>query len=1336
MPQFDDLERALAGFLECQDFPDAEAEILAAYADVRHLIEPMLGRDPTSEPPAPSPELDRVAEPPSPGTPAPETPAPETPKTIRHYEIVRELGRGGMGVVYEGYDTQLDRRVAIKSIHWDQHRDQLRIERFRREAQLLASLHHPNIGAIYSFERAEEGHFLILEHVEGETLRARLKNGRLEIQDATAIASQIADALAAAHDQGVAHRDLSPSNVMVRIDGKVKVLDFGLARSIGDEQPSDRTQSPVMGTPSYMSPETLRGGRSRKSADVWAFGCLLFEALTGTRAFDAPNDGLLVGKIMHVPPPFERLPRETPESVVQLLKLCFEKDPAQRLESLHLAIPALTDGSFEGLPASGQQRVEASPLQRSVRVGDPVQLRLFFENGGHASAEFEVEVATGDGWDQISPPLGLLELPAETTREQLVILTQTQSGSRRLPEIRVRVDGEQRTIQSVPSRITVEDSAHNRPVLPRREWESLESSIASIASDSGVLHLIVGAAGTGRTVSLDHVDLVARGLGIRVLRANARSGVGQRLKLVHDLLRSLLCIVESEQRDALLEKTARRRLGELFGRGSPSVEFFLSQLLGQELEPEDSPTQQYRWYRLIASLTQSVPCVALVDDLEHADPASLELLLAILERCHEEHIPFAVVGTMAELPSHGRAEPTVLDRLVAPRPRLQRTVMTSITAEEIDALLALRYPGSNHLDYSPGLADAIHTRSGGHLGMIEEMIEALSRNVDGRQGFFRLIGTSWSVRPEVTPQALLSAMPSQYVDLLALRVDEMTDEGRAIFETAGLLGTEIPISVLEALFEEGSTLDDGLDQLESLGILLPTDPELTQYRFQNPSFATIAVRQIELRGSRQARRRRLEVSKCLQDLFSEPRYAEELGLRLLELGDFSSALPPLMKALEQHVRLRQAADADQLAARVTEIVDQIGWSDPRRELEWLALEGRVHTACGRLERAEASIRAAFELAEQLDDVRSKASSLVQLSEIAFRRGQFEQVCELAQQARVLARAPELERIQADAVQNLATAFRRLGDRDRARELWEENRRRYVAWSDRSGEARATNNLGILHYEENRLDEAERCFRITESIGCELDNLDFQTHARVWLSNVAFKRGDLEAARSGYIDAVSAFQKVQNRRALSRCYYNLSEVEALLGNLDAARPAAERAAALCAEMSDRAAEAEYRLSRAGIEWLAGEDDCARCELRDAREVSPAIAAPIRRRAFEARAALLEDLLGDSQPLVQLAAQLELGQTTELEIQLLEATVRMRAKHYEGHSLSAEAGEEARDLIRRAGPDTLTESVGLATTLQLFAEAASDSIEELLGFSPSESPAAAWIELALPKLTTTP
>ncbi len=300
-------------------------------------------------------------------------------KILAHYEILEPLGAGGMGEVYRARDTKLERDVAIKVLPEDFASDQDRLARFEREAKHLASLNHANIATIYGLEDADGVRFIAMECVEGETLAERIAAaGRLDVEEALDIARQIAEALEAAHAAGIIHRDLKPANVKTTPEGKVKVLDFGLAKAwegggegSGAEASDgvDLSQSPtvmgatrtgvILGTAAYMSPEQARGGQVDKRTDIWAFGCVLWECLTGQRLFGGATASDSIGAILHTEPDWALLPGDTPAAVRRLLRRCLAKDSRKRLHDIADARIELEERELEDRMLDDS---ESSPL--------------------------------------------------------------------------------------------------------------------------------------------------------------------------------------------------------------------------------------------------------------------------------------------------------------------------------------------------------------------------------------------------------------------------------------------------------------------------------------------------------------------------------------------------------------------------------------------------------------------------------------------------------------------------------------------------------------------------------------------------------------------------------------------------------------------------------------------------------------------------------------------------------------------------------------------------------------------------------------------------------------
>jgi eukaryotic-like serine/threonine-protein kinase len=306
-----DLRVELADFLDCQ-------------ADVARRFEPLRGN--TGDP-----NLETV------DVTASNANAPSTSLFPQRFEGHQVIGRGGMGVVYRARDPKLGRDVAIKALHDRLALDPNWLVRFEREARMLAALNHANIATLFGLEESGGQRFLVMEFVEGDTLAGRLERGPLPFAEALTICRQIAEALESAHDQGIIHRDLKPANIKVTPDDRVKVLDFGLAKSthyseVAKDQPS--IEGTVAGTFPYMSPEQARGKPLDKRCDVWAFGCVLYESLTGRRAFSGETVSDITAAIIERDPQWDALPKEVHPRIDRLIRRCLTKDPKRRLRDL------------------------------------------------------------------------------------------------------------------------------------------------------------------------------------------------------------------------------------------------------------------------------------------------------------------------------------------------------------------------------------------------------------------------------------------------------------------------------------------------------------------------------------------------------------------------------------------------------------------------------------------------------------------------------------------------------------------------------------------------------------------------------------------------------------------------------------------------------------------------------------------------------------------------------------------------------------------------------------------------------------------------------------------
>ena len=302
------------------------------------------------------------------------------------YELLAELGAGGMGEVYRARDRKLNRDVALKVLPDQFALDSDRLARFRREAQVLASLNHPNIGGIHGLEESDGVQALVLELVEGPTLADRVAQGPIPLDEALPIARQIADALEAAHEKGIIHRDLKPANIKITPEGTVKVLDFGLAKVFAREgSGNDLSQMPpiaieetregvIAGTAAYMSPEQARGKAVDKRTDIWAFGCVFYEMLTARPAFGGETVSDTIAGILEREPDWSALPAQTTVSIRRLLQRCLEKDPKRRLRDIGDAWPEIEETLGPIVSSNGEAAPEHASPDRLKAAARPARL--------------------------------------------------------------------------------------------------------------------------------------------------------------------------------------------------------------------------------------------------------------------------------------------------------------------------------------------------------------------------------------------------------------------------------------------------------------------------------------------------------------------------------------------------------------------------------------------------------------------------------------------------------------------------------------------------------------------------------------------------------------------------------------------------------------------------------------------------------------------------------------------------------------------------------------------------------------------------------------------------
>ncbi len=350
-------------------------------------------------------------------------------RTLSHYRLVEKIGEGGMGVVWKALDTTLDREVAVKVLPETFSGDPDRVARFEREAKLLASLNHPNIATLHGFDRSEKTGFLVMEFVPGESLARRIGKGPIPLEEALPVLLQISEGLEAAHEKGVIHRDLKPANIRLTPEGRAKILDFGLAKAFAAESEADpdASRSPtltaaatqrgeVMGTAAYMSPEQARGRPVDRRADIWAFGCVLYEVLAGRRVFTGETVSDTLAAVLRGEPEWEAIPAGTPAAIRTLLRRCLDRDPKRRLRDIGEARVVIQDA----LGGAGEEEaITAAPAEPARRARPAILLA--------AGVVLGAALASLVAWSVLAPsapaesPLRKFELEVENANPSPVI---------------------------------------------------------------------------------------------------------------------------------------------------------------------------------------------------------------------------------------------------------------------------------------------------------------------------------------------------------------------------------------------------------------------------------------------------------------------------------------------------------------------------------------------------------------------------------------------------------------------------------------------------------------------------------------------------------------------------------------------------------------------------------------------------------------------------------------------------------------------------------------------------------------------------------------------------
>ncbi|MGE3166931.1 MAG: protein kinase [Planctomycetota bacterium] len=1127
---------------------------------------------------------------------------------IGRFELLGKLGEGGMGVVHLAHDAKLGRRVAVKSLPVAVARDPEMVEALELEARNLAALSHPNIGMIFELVHEDDALHLVLEFIEGETLAARLTRSPCSPDEAIRIGMQVASALGYAHQRGWIHRDLKPSNVMLSGD-RVRLLDFGIAIATGLPGAGDRGHlggKALVGTPAYMSPERIRGGGAAPAWDVWSLGCVLFEMICGHPAFHVTRIADL-SRILDERPPLHMLPAGIPAGLEAVITGCLAKDPGRRVPSMQAVHEALAEIlAATRLPAERWVTARYHALASEVSLDDtlPVRIGVRVPDGAPESVHATLDCG-GTDWtlSDATTKTDWLVTPGASVGA-LIGLRPARVGSLELPVLRLGSPGHERNELLPASPRSLRVRARETDLQPL-----LGGIVSRVAPDDprsfpawGTWFLLRGVEGSGRGLASQALGRRMRSRGYRVIRAAASISGRVGRKLLQDLVRGALGIVDTEHTPSTLRTFAVDRLEEHLGRGAQEARYFLDLLFDGPARDLD-PTREFRcWSHLLASIAREAPVALLIQHLPDADPETIALLVDILHQCHESSTPVLAIATT------GSRDADSVDLLPLASHALRRTLVVPLDLPhlgepETECILSLLYPGATYRDYYPMLVGQVLARSGGQLATTLALCEALGAERTTEPLFQRGADGAFHVVPNRDPGRLLDTQPRAGATAAQVRA-ALGVEHRAALELCSLLGAEFPVAPLTDLGLSAENVDEALDAMQLAGLVRPVDPELTTYRFTDARIPEAIRADLEASGSRSAgQQRRRVAARLLEHYANAPGAAEWLGSLLIDLGEPREGVRLLLGVLTQHVAFSRYESAHALFPAIQSVLNRIGTVDSRQALAWQVARARVLLARNDLAAAREAIAEARRLADEIADPVERARTLLLQARVDTEARDYVSAEAALRTVESLSAELRDDALTLDARINRAVVQRRLDRREEAKATLEANLRDFAEESHPLAHARTHINLGFVLHQLGNAPRAREHFRTAFQLARRLEQPELETQAHVWLCNLDFADGRFEDARRGYQVAVERFQSIQNRGALSRACFNLAQAEAMLGRTDRAVIHLKRAIDIAQGAGHRPDEQQFLVELTKRHLDCGRWADARRALDRARELTP-------------------------------------------------------------------------------------------------------------------------------------
>jgi len=980
---------------------------------------------------------------------------------------------------------------------------------------------------------------------------------------------------------------------------------------------------------------------------------------------------------------FDRTPRERRTEFLDFASgERTRRDGSALLDSIfteNLSIEA-TDGSSAEV-VTGRLSVRGEAVRSEISMGEILWIRVVLSNRSPVATSCRLSLPEATGWNWVNPDFKEYQVDPGDHRVWLVGAEPLHPGTIAPPMVETIASFDPKPIPVEPEgpiRIRAADP------LPLVEREDLVADMATHLDPlqrPGATVVIGGAEGQRTGALLAALAASKRLQGVRDLHGTFRGAAGQPYKGFHDLLRDLLGVSFIETDAADVREHASQVLEELLGEDAAAITFFLEELSGEgSLEQTSDQMRSYWWYRLVTSAAREAPLLIAIDDLEQADAQSARLLSGLIARCVQDRagVLFAVCSLREEQKSTDRPEGfgSEIPVLVVDVPATERT--------SVERMLDLAYPGAPHLDDLPWLAAVLAERAAGNIGFAIDLVRTLGPT--GHGIFDPVAEGKWQLKePLPASEHFSEQLPARRSDLYEEAIGRFSEDQAQILETAALIEGDIPVEVLERLFDDADLLDDTLDRFETDGLGEAVGTDLTHYRFRTEPARAAVLSIFEGRGRRAALRRRRELARVLIELEGEvPERAGPIGRLLRDAGQGQEALPHLLRALSRRESQGRYVEGRQLVEEIDAVLEGGATLEASELGQYLISAARVCIKLGDQDACEKyleQVDAAQEevhlqrqlLLAQISDRRGDAhGSLAILEQL---RGAVEQsgASELAQHFQILlalglqkqGRGPEAV---AEYQRGIAIA------EEREDELWE---------------ARILGNLGNLYTRIDpfgEIDTAQDCFEKAIEIFHQFGHLDMETICRVGLANVGFFHGKLEDAAQMYRQAIETFRLLQNRRGLGRNYRNLAEVEVLLGRFDVAVDALQRSVEVRQAIGDLGGVTRCHLDLVEIHAVMGDWQEASRANDQALKVAKEIGDELLLREGRIRHEMNRLSTGEdprSIDLLSLKEEVESEQERDPDLDALWYTLRARHTHLLGNNLEEEEIDQGQQLISKLG-----------------------------------------------------